>query len=63
MLVYVCYLIAYIIRKMDEKFTVMMDIGDSEIVQSIRLNERRGRKMADETTTVPNIFATAKIHL
>ena len=30
--------------------------------ESIRLNERRDRKMTNETTTVPNIFATTKIH-
>ena len=44
----------------------MMDIG--EVKAQFRnylehqAQQRRGRKMANETTTVPNIFATAKIH-
>ena len=50
-------------RSSNESAILMMDIGEVKAqFQSIRLNERRDRKMADETTTVPNIFATAKIH-
>ena len=55
---------------MDKKFkqitTLMMDIGEvkrnSEIFQSNRLNKRRGREAANETTIIPNIFANTKIH-
>ena len=43
-----------------------MDTGeekcDPEISQSIGLNKRRSREMATETTIVPYIFATSKVH-
>ena len=38
------------------------EICNSEISQSIRLNKIKGRKMANETATAPNIFSTTKIH-
>ena len=43
----------------------MMDVGEVKArfrnYLSIRLNERRGREVANETTIIPNIFASTKI--
>ena len=71
MSVYVCYLIAYIIRKMDEKFKQIYYSDDGywrgksaiqKLSKGSGLTKKTDRKMATAATIVPNIFTSTKIH-